>query len=401
MSPESERVALARARSHDRRVRQAALLRPVGAALVVLVLLPVFQLHPRPSLHGEGLATSLALAVFLACGCAIVSRRVPQRLPTRLWFLGVLTVTGASAVALAWLQPSGSSQLGLGLVAYVAASRLSMRDGIALTAIVTAGIDAALIARSDHVGISVTSTTLLAALVYLVALFAGRARDGQEHAEILLARLEDARDAEAAAVAEAERTRIARDLHDVLAHSLSALAIQLEGARLLADREQSSSELRAALDRSATLARSGFDEARRAIGALRGDPLPGPEALEQLVAQFASDTGVAVELVVEGDRRALSSETGTALLRGAQEALTNIARHSGSTRATVVLRYEPDATMLVVEDFVEGASADRALVGPGSGYGLTAMRERAALAGGTVDAGATERGFRVSLRIPA
>ena len=388
--------------AHDRRQRQAALLRPVGAVLVALVLIPVFQLDPRPSPARPGARRRRCRSVaFLACGCSSSRGSSPTACRSACGSSGYWASPGAASVALAWLQPSGSSPLGLGLVAYVAASRLSTVDGIAITALVTAGIDIATIATSDHVWISVTSTTLLAILVYLVALYAGRARDGQEHAELLVARLEDARDAEASAVAEAERTRIARDLHDVLAHSLSGLAIQLEGARLLAERDQVSSELRGALDRAASLARSGFEEARRAIGTLRGDPLPGPEALETLVSQFASDTGVDVELLIEGERRTLAGETAIALVRGAQEALTNIARHSGSTRATVVLRYEPDATLLVVEDYLEGEAASRALIGPGSGYGLTAMRERAALAGGSVEAAATEQGFRVSLRIPA
>jgi signal transduction histidine kinase len=401
VASESQRVALARARALDRRLRQAALLRPIGAVLVALVLVPVFQVHPRPSLHGQGLGVSLALAAFLICAALIVGRLTPERVPSRWWFLGLLTTLGASAVALAGLQPTGSSELGLGLVAYIAASRLSTADGIAITALVTVGIDVATIAGGDRSGRAVTSTTLLAALVYLVALYAGRARDGQTHAELLLAQLEDARESEAVAVAEAERTRIARDLHDVLAHSLSGLAIQLEGTRLLAERDQASSELRAALDRSASLARNGFEEARRAIGTLRGDPLPGPEALETLIAEFADDTGIDVELVVEGERRTLAGDVGVTLVRAAQEALTNIARHSRSTRAGVILRYEETATVLVVEDSLAGDPSGRALLGPGSGYGLTAMRERAALVGGSVDAHATDHGFHVSVRIPA
>jgi signal transduction histidine kinase len=400
MSSESQRVALARARALDRRLRQAALLRPIGAALVVLVLVPVFQSAPRPSPHGEGLGVALALGVFLVCAALIIGRQVPERLPDRWWFLGLLGTTGASAIVLAWLQPAGSSELGLGLVAYIAASRLSLVDGVSLTALVTLGIDVATIAGGDHSARAVTSTTLLAALVYLVALYAGRSRDGQADAELLLARLEDARESEAVAVAEAERTRIARDLHDVLAHSLSGLSIQLEGTRLLADREQASPELRAALDRSASLAHTGFEEARRAIGTLRGDPLPGPEALETLIAEFADDTGIDVELVVHGDRRSLASEVGVTLVRAAQEALTNIARHSSSSRASVILRYEDAATVLVVEDSLPDGASGRVLLGPGSGYGLTAMGERAALVGGSVEAGATEHGFRVALRIP-
>jgi signal transduction histidine kinase len=399
MRPESQRVAVARASAEDRRARQAAFLRPIGLALATLVFVPALHTDPRPSLRGDGLGVAIAIAIFLLGASLIISRRVPARLPNRVWFLLLLGCTGSSAVVLAWLQPSGASGLGVGLVTYVAASRLSSRDGIAVTVLVTLAVDLATLARSSHVGQSITSQTLLVALVYLVAIYSRSSREGQENAELLLARLEDARDAEAVALAEAERARIARDLHDVLAHSLSALAIQLEGARLLAEREQVSPNLHDALDRSAGLARSGFAEARRAIGTLRGDAMPGPAALGTLVSQFAEDTGIEIELVVDGDPRALAVESRTTLVRAAREALTNIARHSSSTRATVLLRYEPEAAVLVVENHAGGATP-RAVVGGGSGYGLTAMRERAELVGGSVEAGATADGFRVTLRVP-
>ena len=89
-----------------------------------------------------------------------------------------------------------------------------------------------------------------------------------------MAQLQDARDAEAAAAALAERGRIAGELHDVLAHALSGLAIQLQGARKLADAEDASAGLRAAVARSADLAKEGLTQARQAVGALRGDRLP-------------------------------------------------------------------------------------------------------------------------------
>jgi signal transduction histidine kinase len=401
MPSESQRVAVARARAEDRRARHAAFLRPIGVALATIVFVPALQTDPRPSLRGDGLAVTIAIAVFLLGASLIISRRVPARVPNRIWFLLLLGCAGASSVALAWLQPSGASGLGVGLVTYVAASRLSSRDGIVVTVVVALAADLATLARSSHAGLSITSQTLFVALIYLVAVFSRSSREGQENAELLLAQLEDARDAEAVALAEAERTHIARDLHDVLAHSLSALAIQLEGARLLAEREQVSPALHDALERSASLARSGFAEARRAIGTLRGDAMPGPDALEVLVSQFAADTGIEIELVVDGAPRSLAAESGTTLVRAAQEALTNIARHSSSSRATVLLRYEPQAAVLVVENHAVADMTTRAIAGEGSGYGLTAMRERAALVGGSVEAGATEDGFRVTLRVPA
>jgi signal transduction histidine kinase len=99
--------------------------------------------------------------------------------------------------------------------------------------------------------------------------------------------LRESRAAHAASVAEAERSRMARDLHDVLAHSLSALALQLEGARLLARDRDGDPEVVAAIERAHGLAATGLSEAREAIAALRGDALPGPERLPALVETSA------------------------------------------------------------------------------------------------------------------
>ena len=108
-----------------------------------------------------------------------------------------------------------------------------------------------------------------------------------------MAQLQDAREAEAAAAALAERSRIAGELHDVLAHSLSGLAIQLQGARKLADREAVSGALRAPLERSAELIKAGLADARQAVSALRGEQLPTLDQLGSLVEDFRRDTGPA------------------------------------------------------------------------------------------------------------
>jgi signal transduction histidine kinase len=189
-------------------------------------------------------------------------------------------------------------------------------------------------------------------------------------------------------VQEGERQRVARELHDVLAHSLSALALQLEGTRLLARDRDADPEVVEGLERAHHLAVSGLTEARQAISALRGDELP---ALEDLAGTFPNAT-----LTVTGTPRDASSEARLALYRTAQEALTNVRRHSASERVELKLVYEEDGTTLTVQD--HGAAAP--VIG-GRGYGLTGMRERAELLGGRLNAGPTDDGFRVELWLPA
>ena len=198
------------------------------------------------------------------------------------------------------------------------------------------------------------------------------------------------------AAALAERGRLARDMHDVLAHSLSALALQLEGARLLAEDRDADPEVVAAIERAHHLSAAGLEEARAAIGALRGDEMPGPERLRALAAGF----GDRCALTVTGEPRPLASEARLAVYRTAQEALTNVARHSAAERVELELAYEPDGTRLVVEDTGEGPTVP-AVARAGGGYGLTGMRERAELLGGRLQAGPTGHGFRVELWLPA
>ena len=155
-----------------------------------------------------------------------------------------------------------------------------------------------------------------------------------------------------------------------------------------------------AVERAHHLAREGLDEARRAIGALRGDELPGPERLQALADAFAEQAGARCRLTVAGTPRELPSEARLALYRTAQEALTNVRRHSAADRVDLALEYRPDATTLVVRDHGPGAPV-AAAGGSGGGYGLTGMRERAELLGGRLRAGPSDDGFRVELWLPA
>jgi signal transduction histidine kinase len=213
--------------------------------------------------------------------------------------------------------------------------------------------------------------------------------------------LESSRAAEARAAAAAERGRVAREMHDVLAHSLSALALQLETTRLLARERGVDPDVARAVDQAHHLAASGLDEARRAIAAERGEELPGPERIGLLADVFGQQSGLPVAVEVTGEPRELAPDARLAMYRTAQEALTNVRRHATPERVEVRLDYRPESTVLVVQDHAAaGVPTPVALGTAANGFGLTGMRERAELLGGELIAVPTHDGFKVELRLP-
>ena len=141
------------------------------------------------------------------------------------------------------------------------------------------------------------------------------------------------------------------------------------------------------------------DTTRQAVWALRGERLPGVDQMAALVEDFRRDTGADATLRVEGESRSLPAEASLALFRGAQEALTNIARYAPGAVTAVTVTYQADRTVVTIEDHVSGPQT-ATLVGAGGGHGLTAMRERAARVGGTARAGPTAGGWLVELEVP-
>ena len=235
---------------------------------------------------------------------------------------------------------------------------------------------------------------------FLLSLFASRLRESNQRAEVLLAELEQTRAAQAQAAALGERQRLAREMHDVLAHSLSGLVLNLETARLLARQGGADPQVSGAIERAHRLARSGLEEARRAIGMLRGDALSGPERLAELAAEFEENTGVACKVAATGDgSRDLGTDGRLTIYRVAQEALTNIRKHARAYRVEIRLTQESSGTRLTIEDF--GPCGEHGAAPDGTGYGLTGMRERAELLGGTLTAAPTSGGFLVQLWVPA
>ncbi|WP_091285027.1 sensor histidine kinase [Amycolatopsis xylanica] len=192
----------------------------------------------------------------------------------------------------------------------------------------------------------------------------------------------------------AERARIAREIHDIQAHSLSALSLQLEAAgAMLQSETQDLTKITACVDRASKLAREGIIETSRAVQALREDAVSLPDLLPSLV------DGQDVRLSISGDPRELPPAAGLTLYRTVQEALTNARKHAPGSPVTVEVGY---STQEVTATVTNPASAQAApLTGTGAGYGLTGIRERAELVGGTLVAGPLGDGWQVSVKVPS
>jgi signal transduction histidine kinase len=218
-------------------------------------------------------------------------------------------------------------------------------------------------------------------------------------------RLEAEREAQAQRAAVEERTRIARELHDVVAHSVSVMTVQAGAARRLLDRSKADPQAREAMATVETTGREALAELRRVVGVLRADdespgldPQPGVADLPALVAR-AQEAGLAVDLTIEGEPRALPSGVDLSAYRIAQEALTNAFKHAGPAHADVRVCYGADALEVQVVDDGRGAAADPSPVG--GGHGLVGMRERVALFDGELVAGPRPGGgYEVKARLP-
>jgi signal transduction histidine kinase len=393
-TPDSERVVEARARAQERLHRQRRTLRPLGWAVLLVVALGSANSQPVPGLHGKALAVTLALCVFAVTLVVAVRDEFPER------NFGlqavVIAVMGAAGVAIAGLQLKGATGVAASVAVFMSITRLPLSTGVAIGGAVTIALGA-VSAVAGGSSSAVAAGTLVTVLLGVVAQFLKQSRESQDRTEILLAQLEDARDEQARAAAIAERGRIAGELHDVLAHSLSGAAIQLQGARKLAEREHVQPPLSESIDRASELVKDGLANARQAVGALRGDALPTLARLPALIDSYKADMNLDVTLRIEGDARTVPADPGLALYRAAQEALTNVARYAPSACTTVTVRYEPDRTTMTVDN---GVSDTPPRQGMGGGHGLQGMRERIEGAGGTMSAGATSDGWRVEIVVP-
>ncbi len=381
----------------DRAPNVAALLRlslPLGVLALALLVVVTFRAHPGPGIHGLSLAVSIVLVVYVAA--FICFELVPaSALPLRALMVTLMITCGATIVG---IQPDGPGFLMIMVPVSAACFRFGHRSAaaVAVGALTALTVGAAL-GRPRPLNAVILSVLAVAAY-YGIATFAGRFILADKQSQFMIAQLEETRAAQAQAAALQERQRLAREMHDVLAHSLSGLVLNLEGARLMAERGGADTKLEDAINRAHRLANAGLDEAQRAIGLLRDDALPGLQRLGRLTQEFQGDTGVPCHFVVSGEEHLLSSDCRLTLYRVAQEALTNIRKHASPDVVEVRLAFEPAGTRLVVEDFQ--TSEHPPPPGGGTGYGLSGMRERAELLGGTLTAAPTAHGFRVELTAP-
>jgi signal transduction histidine kinase len=205
-------------------------------------------------------------------------------------------------------------------------------------------------------------------------------------------RAEQDREARVAAAAEEERGRIAREMHDILAHSVSVMVVQAEAAEEMLDRDPSRARL--PMQRIQRAGREALVDLRRTLGILREPaastlaPQPGISAVPALVAEI-EEAGLPVDVTMEGERGSLAPGLDLVAYRIVQEALTNSLKHARAHRAKVTIRYTPTAVHLEVCDDGRPPAGARP---DGTGHGLVGMRERAALYGGEVAAGPGETG---------
>lgn len=273
--------------------------------------------------------------------------------------------------------------------AVLAVERLPLAAGVPVTGV--ALVHFALLGSGDNWLVTGLISLGLAMGGYTARLDA----EARGTAHRLLVQERAARKAEAESAALAERARIAREIHDVLAHSLSAQTVHLEATRLLIERGADREVVLQRVAAARRMAREGLAETRQALSALRGDMAPVEDFLRELI----DAEGARFE--VRGHPRGLPAEAGLAVRRVAQEAMTNVRKHAPGAAVALTLEYRPEEVELEVRDFGSTCPVDNSLGSSGAGYGLRGMRERAELLGGALDAGPAEEGFVVRLRVPA
>src|SRR5204863_1980869 len=325
-----------------------------------------------------------------------------RRAPVAVLFV----VTGALVVVAFLIRHPGGVPLGVFLALIVAfyslgahcEERRALRVGAGLLATIAA-VDLTRGSVFEAQGAR-PAAWLVFAVAWLVGRDFRRRRGQLALLQERASRLEREREEKARAAVAEERGRIARELHDVVAHSVSVMVVQAQaGPRLLDDAEQAGGVFRS-IEASG---REALVELRRLLGILRtGDeqlsigPQPGLGSLRSLVEQVR-EAGLPVEVRIEGERAPLPPGIDLAAYRIVQEALTNTLKHAGQAQASIIVRYAPAALELEISDNGAGTAAGA----NGSGHGLIGMRERAALYGGALEAGARNSGgYAVRARLP-
>jgi signal transduction histidine kinase len=367
---------------------------PIVDALVPLLATAVITVGIAA--HSGG-ARALPLLLGCAAGLSLLARR---RAPG-----STLAVSGALTLVLLHVEPdAGVSAV---VAPAVAMYTLGLRRGtrakvVAAGAAVTAIVLVDVLHRGGPTVLQVLGHTLLVAIPLLIA---DLHRTRHKNLELLKERLELAertREEEARRRAEQERLRIARDLHDVVAHTLTTINVQASTAAQLLDRNPE--HARGALQTIEDASRDAIDELRAILGVLRNAdehdaplrPAPGIGDVAELIRRTRDD-GVDVEIAVDGDRpERISEPVSLAAYRILQEALTNARRHAGGAPVKVTLSFRRERLKLAVEN----PTGAQPVNGRAPGVGILGMSERAAAVGGTVAARSIPGGFRVDADLP-
>jgi signal transduction histidine kinase len=386
-----------------------------------LALLLVF---PGGSIPKLGILRTLAILPFvLGMAVPVVFRRA---YPVEAF--AVVIAVGALQVLL--LRRPAGADLAVLVVLYTLAASRPRRVSLRGLAVCLAGAAAAIVRwHPARGGLDLytigTEAALFGAPVLLAWLLGDSARWRRGYYQALeerAARLERERDAHAQVAAAAERARIAREIHDVVAHNVSVMVVQADGAAFALD--GSPQRAREALAAISATGRRALAEMRSLLGVLRepadGDgapggagpvlaPQPGVEDLADLLEQ-ARTAGLPVSLTIGGDPRPVPAGEALAVYRVVQESLTNVRKHAGpGATAVVSLDYDEDGLLIRVTDDGAGASAVPGRLGgvpgptgsTGPGHGLAGMRERVELYGGTARSGPRPGGgYEVVARLP-
>jgi signal transduction histidine kinase len=375
-------------------------------ALYWLIRLGGFAIVVPLALARSGSAHRLFAVIVLVVSGALMAlwcvldwrdRRVrPWPAWVRVAVLGVLAAAGGTGGA---LSPARSVIWVSAMAAIAAGNDLPSGPAAAVTAIGVLGVEAG----GLLFGFS-ASTAVGWPLVLVISLLAGRSRRDARiraaQAAALVAWTRQAQSDQRQAAALEERSRIAREIHDVLAHSLSALGIQIETARSVLADTGDIAVASGLLEQASHLADDGLSETRQAVHALRADTPPLPGGLASLAGSHEQHYRHPVTLAVTGQACPIGLDANVALVRVAREALTNAARHAPGTAVIMTLDYTHGRVTLTISNPSPspgpGVAADQ-----GGGYGLAGMRERLQLIGGTLTAGRSGGQWVVRAEVPA
>ena len=350
--------------------------------LAGLVYVVAAATHPGGS--GRHLAAAVLTATTALGWGGWLAARHRHNLTVSLAGIVVLAATGGVLVV---LHPIGVAVIG---VAGLCAG--SLVDLLPAAALVAPGVVAAAIAvaATGHQAgvIGGAASGAVAGLVVGMGRRQSQLRTRQD-AELALAHQRTELEHDRAEVL-AERNRLAREVHDVLAHTLSALSVQMEALGSLIDDGASDAEIGEVAARSRRLVTEGLEETRRAVRVLRDEPV-------DVAGQLAELTDDEVTVRIDGEPHPLGPSAGLALVRAAQEAVTNARKHAAGAAVTVTLSFGTTSTELTVDNELTTPSQ---LAATGAGYGLQGMRERLELVGGTLAAGAVGTTWRVHAHVP-